>query len=362
MWTSTAQLAQKHAMAQPLTTTGIGSERSEKTTVTTTSLIEKPNATASVIEKALIGGDLSGLSPADRVLYYNQVCESLGLNPLTKPFAYILLNGKLTLYALKDCTEQLRSTRSVSVRIMAREVTDDCYVVTAQASLPSNRQDESIGAVPLTGLKGEARANAMMKAETKAKRRVTLSICGLGMLDETEVESLHQPHVLVEAPGAPVATLQPTATLPPTQGGGDTASRPSGAEASGDAALSPDTLPEMVNHETGEVLLLPDGVVLITRVLAGKGAIKLSINHSGQLAGDNAIAIFKEQLATVATEVAQTHVPVRLEIAKSAKGNDYVKDIHAAPLPESWQANTTQPSDPDPAGHGEPVDLDQIPF
>ena len=30
----------------------------------------------------------------------------------------------------------------------------------------------------------------MMKAETKGKRRVTLSICGLGMLDETEVGSI----------------------------------------------------------------------------------------------------------------------------------------------------------------------------
>ena len=28
-----------------------------------------------------------------------------------------------------------------------------------------------------------------MKAETKAKRRVALSICGLGMLDETEVDT-----------------------------------------------------------------------------------------------------------------------------------------------------------------------------
>src|SRR5574343_296815 len=30
----------------------------------------------------------------------------------------------------------------------------------------------------------------MMKAETKAKRRVTLSICGLGMLDETETATI----------------------------------------------------------------------------------------------------------------------------------------------------------------------------
>jgi hypothetical protein len=32
--------------------------------------------------------------------------------------------------------------------------------------------------------------NALMKAVTKAKRRLTLSICGLGMLDETEISSI----------------------------------------------------------------------------------------------------------------------------------------------------------------------------
>jgi hypothetical protein len=41
-------------------------------------------------------------------------------------------------------------------------------------------------------LKGDALANALMKAETKAKRRVTLSIAGLGWLDETELETIPQ--------------------------------------------------------------------------------------------------------------------------------------------------------------------------
>ena len=40
------------------------------------------------------------------------------------------------------------------------------------------------------GLKGDALANGLMKAETKAKRRVTLSLCGLGMLDDSEVETI----------------------------------------------------------------------------------------------------------------------------------------------------------------------------
>jgi hypothetical protein len=46
------------------------------------------------------------------------------------------------------------------------------------------------GAVNINGLRGEALANALMKAETKAKRRATLSLCGLGMLDETEVSDI----------------------------------------------------------------------------------------------------------------------------------------------------------------------------
>lgn len=151
------------------------------------------------IEAALIGGDLSKLTPEQRVKYYNAVCQSLGLNPLTKPFAYITLNGKLALYALKDATEQLRNNRDISIDIKAREVIEGCYVVTAQASMPHGRHDESTGVVPIEKITGEARANAMLKAETKAKRRVTLSICGLGMLDETEVESIAPSYTVAAA-------------------------------------------------------------------------------------------------------------------------------------------------------------------
>jgi hypothetical protein len=147
---------------------------------------------ASVVEHVLLGGDLSKLSPAQRTGYYHHVCSSLGLNPLTRPFEYIVLNGKLQLYARKDCTEQLRRLHGVSIEPagFTREVIEGIYVVTAPAALPSGRTDVSTGAVSIEGLRGEARANAMMKAETKAKRRVTLSICGLGMLDETEVETI----------------------------------------------------------------------------------------------------------------------------------------------------------------------------
>lgn len=154
------------------------------------------------IESVLVRGDLTQLSATDRVTYYNAVCSSVGLNPLTKPFEYIQLNGKLTLYARKDATDQLRSLHGVAIVILSREILDDVYVVTARATLPNGRTDESVGAVTIGGLKGDNKANALMKAESKAKRRVTLSICGLGMLDETELETIHnkqQPYQATQA-------------------------------------------------------------------------------------------------------------------------------------------------------------------
>lgn len=147
---------------------------------------------ASIVESVLLQGDLARLTAPQRVSYYTRVCETLGLNPLTQPFAYLHLNGKTVLYAKRDATEQLRKIHGVSiVELTSREV-NGVFVVTAKAQDKQQRIDVSTGAVPIATLKGEALANALMKAETKAKRRVTLSICGLGLLDETEVETIPQ--------------------------------------------------------------------------------------------------------------------------------------------------------------------------
>ena len=40
---------------------------------------------ANIVEAVITGGDLTRLSPDQRVSYYKAVCESMGLNPLTHP-------------------------------------------------------------------------------------------------------------------------------------------------------------------------------------------------------------------------------------------------------------------------------------
>jgi len=114
-------------------------------------------------ERALLIGDLSQLTPDQRATLVTSVCASLGLNPLTQPFAYIVLNSKLTLYARKDCTDQLRAIHGISLRVSRPEVIEDILYVTANASTPLGRVDEDYGAVAVNGLRGEARANALLK-------------------------------------------------------------------------------------------------------------------------------------------------------------------------------------------------------
>lgn len=143
-----------------------------------------------VADQVLVQGDLTSLDENQKAAYYLKVCDSLGLNPHTQPFEYLKLNGQIKLYATKACSDQLRKINGVSLEILSRELLDEVYTVVARAEDAAGRRDESTGVVSLKGLQGDVRANAIMKAETKAKRRVTLSICGLGWLDETEVESI----------------------------------------------------------------------------------------------------------------------------------------------------------------------------
>jgi len=155
-----------------------------------TSLVRHEQPLAEQIEQVVVGGDLSNLNASQRVSYYHKVCESVGLNPLTRPFEYLKLNGKLVLYARRDAADQLRTIHGISLSKPHIEYVDDLVIVTIEAANKNGRTDTDMGAVSCKGLQGEAKANAMMKAITKAKRRVTLSLAGLGWLDETEVDTI----------------------------------------------------------------------------------------------------------------------------------------------------------------------------
>ena len=147
---------------------------------------------SAIISSVILSGDLSKLSATDKVAYFNGYCERLGLDPFTQPFQILRLQGKEILYLTRAGAQQLNKLHSVSHEIVSRNIHEaaSTYEVIARASLPDGRHTESIGAVTIANLKGEAYCNALMKAETKAKRRATLDLLGLGLLDESEVASI----------------------------------------------------------------------------------------------------------------------------------------------------------------------------
>jgi hypothetical protein len=186
---------------------------------------------ASLIERVLIHGDLRQLTPAQKVSYYNAVCQSVGLN---------------------------------------------------------GRTDVSTGAVSIANVNGEARANAMMKAETKAKRRVTLSICGLGMLDETEVESIPEAVIQLREP--------PTAAAVPV-------------------VASDDGLDLGVD--------LPPGTVRVTAIGPGKAGAKGEITFSdGQ-----SYLTWEQEAVRTAMHALEARTPVTVEFKRSTSGNTRVHSL-----------------------------------
>jgi hypothetical protein len=143
-----------------------------------------------ILDSIITEGDLSKLNQAQKIEYHNAICDRVGVDPASRPFDYIKMNGKLILYANKSACEQLRRVHGVSVTDVKKETIGNIFTVTVLVKNGKGRTDCGMGAVDTTNLKGEAMANAYLKCETKAKRRATLSICGLGMLDESEIDSV----------------------------------------------------------------------------------------------------------------------------------------------------------------------------
>ena len=147
-------------------------------------------------ESIVLRGDLSGLNEQQKKNYYLFRCRQVGLDAAAKPFDLLKLNGKEILYANAGATQQLCSIHRLSTQITHRERIDDIYIVSVRVTAADGRVSENQGAVSVGNARGDALANAILKATTKAIRRAVLAHCGLGMMDETEVETIPEARVM----------------------------------------------------------------------------------------------------------------------------------------------------------------------
>jgi hypothetical protein len=149
------------------------------------------------LNKFLTTGDISLIPPGQQGRFLAEYALRLGLDPLTQPFEILTLNGKKILYAKKSCSDQLRKINGISIEIVKTEFINVegqmqnrwllCHVRATMEDPKTGkpRSDEDYGMVDF-GSEG-MQLNGHKKAVTQAKRRVTLSICGLGLPDESEL-------------------------------------------------------------------------------------------------------------------------------------------------------------------------------
>jgi hypothetical protein len=155
----------------------------------------------------VLRGDISGLTADQKVQHYLGMCRILGLDAATQPLAYLRLSGKEVLYVTRGATDRLAAMHGLNreiidgPRVMDLAGTKLVYAV-CRATLPGGRYETATATLPLSDP-----ATVLMKAETKAKRRATLAILGLGLLDETEVDSIPGAQTVEPAPARPMIDL-----------------------------------------------------------------------------------------------------------------------------------------------------------
>lgn len=240
------------------------------------------------IERVLIDGDLSQLTPEQRVSYYRSVCDSLGMNPLTRPFDYLRLQGKLTLYAKREACDQIRDKKHISIDKPDIRFEDGLVIVTVTAHDRNGRTDSEIAALPVENLRGTDRANAIMKAVTKGKRRVTLSICGLGVITEDDVDEIPNAHQAEVRDNGEIVIHKPEGEW--TEGLDEGV--PTGTHAPPPGYVAPAEKVHVPSHENGntEKPARPYSLDLLRRAIATRAektyqGHKVSPGHRGQIIG-----------------------------------------------------------------------------
>lgn len=146
------------------------------------------------LEAAVMQNDYGQLTTRQRMAAMFQKCQALGLDIRLNPFVWAVMNKKLVPVRTKHASSQSRGNMKITL-LPVQQVLDHragIYMVMMKATQPSTgRTDYDIGAASILNLHGEAYANAIMVAWTKAKNRVTESMETTGVaLSEEEVASV----------------------------------------------------------------------------------------------------------------------------------------------------------------------------
>jgi len=159
--------------------------------------------------------DLESLTESQRQEYVKAVCQHMGVPDNIGLVSLTQLDdgegpSRLVAYAKRGATEIVRSKLQINITNLTHQMVGGSIVFTATAIAVDGHQEISTGSKYVDGLTGHDLDDAIMTAQTRALRRVTLQFIGAGVLDESEINQRKTVHISVHATGVPLPpTVQP---------------------------------------------------------------------------------------------------------------------------------------------------------
>jgi hypothetical protein len=137
---------------------------------------------------------LDNLSDVQKTEYKVNACEYFEIPPELSLLEFMWLDSgdagrHLVLYAKKGATDIMRGNRGISVDEIREVVGDGSIMFIAKGHDKTGRTDVAVGAADTRGRSGKYLSDAIMTAQTRATRRLTLQFVGGGLLDESEVQN-----------------------------------------------------------------------------------------------------------------------------------------------------------------------------
>lgn len=201
--------------------------------------------------------DLADLDEDQRRKYYRDACKFFGVPDNLNLLAFIKMvpddgsKPRTVLYAKKGATDIIRQNRGITTLELTRDSVELPGIISylAVGKDKTDRVERAVGAVGIEGLSGKRLASAVMTAQTRAIRRMTLQFVGGGILDEAEVEAGQ----LTTATGQNVAldSIQTQPTVVPNNEVGRDITEPSEAQKTAQLALTA-VKPEVLATAAGE--------------------------------------------------------------------------------------------------------------
>jgi hypothetical protein len=149
---------------------------------------------AHILTNLGLNGSVSHFDKSQKQALLSKLCITLGLNEELQPFRiYSNTRGEEYIYATKECCAQLRHRECISIHEIGEPIFANSTIsVRVKGSNKHGRESWEIGSVGVVPeLSPSQVAHGVMTAVTKAKRRLTLCLSGLGVLADVELEDMN---------------------------------------------------------------------------------------------------------------------------------------------------------------------------